>query len=139
MSQITLLERLPTPQEYNDLRQAVGWRPHREDVIEKGLANTLYCVCAFVDGVLIGMARVLGDGGLAYYIHDVIVIPAHQSQGIGRQIMDQVMLYLHQHAAQNVTIGLMAAPGKETFYEQYGFNRRPNHTMGAGMTMHWKG
>lgn len=139
MSKITLLDRLPTPQEYNTLRQAVGWRPHRQDSIEKGFANTWYGVCAYLDDELVGMARILGDDGLAYYIHDVIVIPAHQQKGIGRQIMDKIMGYLHQHGSPNATIGLMAAVGKESFYEPYGFIRRPNEKFGSGMTMHLEG
>lgn len=134
-----VVEHTPTPQEYNRLRQAVGWRSHREDVIEKGLANTLYCACAFADNELVGMARVIGDAGLAYYIQDVIVIPAYQGQGIGAQIMDAVMDYLRRHASPNVTIGLMAATGKEPFYEKYGFIVRPNETMGAGMILYWQG
>jgi GNAT superfamily N-acetyltransferase len=139
MSEITLLEKLPTSQQYNILRKAVGWRVHHEEMIETSLANTLYCVCAFVDDELVGMARILGDGGLAYYIHDVIVVPSHQGLGIGTQIMDQIMLYLHQHAGQNATIGLMAALGKEAFYEKYGFTSRPNDKLGAGMTIFWEG
>ncbi|MDO8673420.1 MAG: GNAT family N-acetyltransferase [Dehalococcoidia bacterium] len=34
------------------------------------------------------MARVIGDGGLFYYIQDVIFIPEYQRQGIGTQLMD---------------------------------------------------
>ena len=139
MSECTLLERLPTPQEYNNLRKAVGWRTHLEAAIEKGLPNTLYCVCAYADQELVGMARVVGDAGLAYYIQDVIVIPAYQRQGIGTQIMDQIMLYLRQAIDQKATVGLQAAPGKEAFYEKYGFARLPNEIRGAGMTIVWEG
>jgi GNAT superfamily N-acetyltransferase len=138
MSECTLIERLPTPQEYNDLRQSVGWRTHRQDAIEKGMPNTLYCVCAYADEELVGMARIIGDAGLAYYIQDVIVIPTYQRQGIGTQIMDQIMRYLHQALNQKATIGLMAAPGKEAFYEKYGFARLPNEVRGAGMTILWE-
>lgn len=138
MSEYTLLERLPTPQEYNNLRQAVGWRTHREDAIAKGLPNTLYCICAYVDGELVGMARIVGDAGLAYYIQDVIVIPTYQRQGIGTQIMDKIMLYLRDAIDQKATVGLQAARGKEAFYEKYGFARLPNENRGAGMTILWE-
>ena len=138
MSKCILIERLPTTQEYNNLRKAVGWRTHREDAIEKGMPNTLYCICAYVDDELVGMARVVGDGGLAYYIQDVIVIPACQRQGMGTQIMDRIMLYLRDAIEQKATIGLQAAPGKEAFYEKYGFARLPNDKRGAGMTILWE-
>lgn len=135
MSRIAVIERLPTPTEYNALRSAVGWRPHPEDAIAKALPNTLYCICAYVDDELAGMARVIGDQGLAYYVQDVIVIPAYQHQGIGTQMMDRIMAYLYQ-SSQTATFGLMAAGGKEAFYEKYGFTRRPTDKMGAGMTIH---
>ncbi len=139
MNEYVIVERLPTPQEYNRLRQAVSWRLHREDVLEKALPNTLYCVCAVVDNEPVGMARVIGDAGLAYYIQDVIVIPAYQRRGIGTQLMDKIMAYLRAHVHQNTVIGLMSAPGKEAFYEKYGFTTRPTDKLGAGMTIHWKG
>ncbi len=31
-----------------------------------------------------------------------------------------------------------AATGKEPFYEKYGFTRRPNDRLGAGMTIFWQ-
>ena len=74
-----------------------------------------------------------------YYIQDVIVLPEYQRQGIGRQMMARVMDYIRTHASHNSIIGLMAAHGKETFYESYGFTRRPNERFGAGMTMFWQG
>ena len=83
------------------------------------------------------MGRILGDNGLAFYIQDVIVLPEYQGIGIGRQLMDRLMAYIRLHAKQNAFIGLMAAVGKESFYERYGFSIRPNQDLGAGMTMYW--
>ena len=52
-------------------------------------------------------------------------------------MMDRVMDYIRTHASHNTIIGLMAAYGKEPFYEKYGFTRRPTERFGAGMTMFW--
>ena len=52
--------------------------------------------------------------------------------------MDRVMAYIRAHASHNTIIGLMAACGKESFYEKYGFTRRPTERLGAGMTMFWE-
>lgn len=138
MAKCNIVEQLPSPAQYNALRQAVGWKEYDEAVIADALPNTLYCVCAFVDEHIVGMARVIGDGGLVYYVQDVIVLPEYQQQGIGRQMMAQVMSYIRTHARHNSIIGLMAAHGKESFYESYGFTRRPTERLGAGMTMFWK-
>jgi ribosomal protein S18 acetylase RimI-like enzyme len=138
MEKCTIVGKLPTAEEYNRLRKAVGWGTCQEDVIDKALPNTLYGVCAYQADELVGMARIIGDGGLVFYIQDVIVHPDYQRQGIGTQMMDQVMAYLRAHASQNTIIGLMSAKGKEPFYEKYGFTNRPTDKLGSGMTMFWK-
>lgn len=136
---LKIIERMPTAQEFNNLRQAVGWRIHALEVVEKGLSGSLYGVCAYIDAQIVGMARIIGDGGLVFYIQDVIVKPEFQGQGIGRAMMDMIMEYIRLHASQNSVVGLMSAVGKEQFYEHYGFTRRPNDKMGCGMTIFWPG
>jgi GNAT superfamily N-acetyltransferase len=81
---------------------------------------------------------VIGDGGMVYYVQDVIVIPDYQRRGIGTQLMDRVMRYIRAHASHNTVVGLMAAKGKEAFYTRYGFTVRPTDQLGPGMTMFWK-
>jgi len=137
MENYTITEKLPTPTEYNDLRVAVGWGAYPENIIQRSLPHSLYCVCAYVEDQIVGMARVIGDGGLVYYIQDVIVLPSCQRQGIGRAMMDRVMAYLRAHASHNTILGLMAAVGKEPFYESYGFAPRPTDQLGCGMTRFW--
>jgi GNAT superfamily N-acetyltransferase len=133
----TIVEALPSAADYNRLRVAVGWAPYAEEVIERALPRSLYCVCAKADGVVVGMARVIGDGGMVYYVQDVIVLPAYQGQGIGRQMMDRIMAYIRGDASPNSIIGLMAAKGKEPFYVRYGLTVRPTERLGAGMTAFW--
>lgn len=130
-----IVARLPSPEEYNHLRAAVGWRQYDLENIARSLPRSVYCLCALVDGQLVGMARIVGDGGLVCYIQDVCVLPAHQRQGIGTQLMDGIMAYLHEHAAHNTIIGLLSGAGKEPFYEKYGFFRRPDGRYGCGMQL----
>jgi hypothetical protein len=66
MMNCQIVEKLPAPEEYNQLRQSVGWGIYECDVILQALPNSLYCVCAVSDGEIIGMARTIGDGGIAY-------------------------------------------------------------------------
>ena len=132
-----IIEKLPTPEEYNQLRQLVGWGIYKRNVILQALPKSLYCVCAYDGTAIIGMARIIGDGGIAYYVQDVIVKPDYQRQGIGTQLMNKIMDYIHTHANNNSVIGLMAAKGKEPFYARYGFTIRPDGSLGSGMTMWW--
>jgi ribosomal protein S18 acetylase RimI-like enzyme len=133
-----IIEKLPTPEEYNQLRQSVGWGIYERNVILQTLPHSLYCVCTVKDGEIIGMARIIGDGGIAYYIQDVIIKPEYQRQGIGTLLIDKIMEYIRIHANNNSVIGLMAAKDKEPFYTPYGFTIRPDDRLGSGMTMWWK-
>ena len=135
----SILERLPTAEEYNRLRHLVGWGTYREDIITKALPSSIYCVCAFLGTELVGMARLVGDAGMVYYVQDVIVDPRCQRQGIGTQLMDRVMAYVKAHASHNTIVGLMSSKGREAFYQKYGFTSRPNDRFGAGMTIFWEG
>jgi GNAT superfamily N-acetyltransferase len=84
------------------------------------------------------MSRIVGDGGMVFYIQDVIVIPEYQQQGIGARMMEKIMNYIRAYASINSVIGLMAAKGVEPFYEKFGFVARPNDRYGSGMTIFWK-
>ncbi len=127
-------ERLPTPMEYNFLREQVGWKPYEIAVLERALPNTLFCLCVYSGDAIVGMGRVVGDGGLCFYIQDVIVLPAHQGRGLGGKIMTALMAYVDSEAHNNTIVGLMSALGKEPFYEKFGFFRRPAEKFGCGMT-----
>ncbi|MFX0052090.1 MAG: GNAT family N-acetyltransferase, partial [Candidatus Hermodarchaeota archaeon] len=59
-----------------------------------------------------------------YYIQDVIVLPQFQRRGIGRKIMTSIMHYL-ENSDPSAFFGLMAAKNFSSFYELYGFKKRP--------------
>lgn len=129
----TIIERVPTVEEYIKLRNAVGWAIPNKESIQKGLSNSLYAVCIEFEGEIIGMGRVIGDDALAYYIQGVIVLPEFQKRGIGSLIMDNIMRYLKKNCTPNTVVGLMAAKGVSPFYEKYGFIPRPDDKHGPGM------
>jgi GNAT superfamily N-acetyltransferase len=120
-----LVERPPTVEEYQRLREAVGWESVDAEATETGLRNALFSVCLIHKDEVIGCGRVVGDGGIYFYIQDIIVLREFQGEGLGRRIMDAVMGYLSSHAHSNAFIGLMAAKGVSEFYRQYGFAERP--------------
>ncbi|NLT55895.1 MAG: GNAT family N-acetyltransferase [Actinomycetales bacterium] len=136
---VRIVERLPTVDESLALRRAVGWTVHDPDATAEGLARTLFAVCAELDGKIIGMAKVAGNGSTCFYVHDVVVAPGHQGRGIGRRLMERVMAYLATNACAGAVVALMAAEGREGFYEPFGFVRRPTASLGHGMTQFWQG
>lgn len=119
-----IVERTPTVAEYNCVRQAAGLSVKDEIAAQRGLANTLYGVCVISDGAVVGIGRVIGDGGLFYDIVDMAVVAEHQGKGLGKMIMEALIGYFHTHARPTSMICLMANKGVAPFYEKFGFKAR---------------
>lgn len=131
---IKYVEERPTAKNWLKLRKTVGLYGHDRplDIAEKGLQNSLYVVCVYDREELIGMARIIGDGYTCFYIQDVLVHPKYQGRGIGKEIMKRILEYI-KDVDKTAIIGLMSSKGKESFYEKFGFIKRPNDKYGSGM------
>ena len=136
MEEFTLVKRLPTVAEIKDFHEAVGWDNVDDTATATALKNSLFGVVALDKGKAIGCGRVIGDGGMYFYIQDIIVLPEYQGRGIGRMIMDAVMDYISAVAKPNAFIGLMSAKDKAGFYLKLGFAERPPDR--PGMFKVWK-
>lgn len=129
----------PTTQEFIALRAAIGWEEADAAMVQTSLANSLFHVTIYqhsnskTPDKLIGMGRVVGDGAMYFYLQDVVVDPSYQGQGIGDNLMHEIEAYLAKTARKGATIGLLAAKGKENFYRRFGYQQRPNDTLGNGM------
>ena len=123
----------PTAAEYIALRCKVGWDSVELNTAQNSLNSSLFCTTVRLGGQLIGMARVVGDGFMYFYIQDVIVDPDYQGLGIGHMLMARVEAYLAKACTTGATVGLLAAKGKEPFYRRYGFVERDGETLGKGM------
>lgn len=120
-----VVERVPSVEEYLALREAVGWGRLDERMTAQGLANALFTVCVLYEGDVIGCGRVIGDGGLYFYLQDIIILPRYQGNGLGKRLMGAIMAYVDAHALPGAFIGLMAAQGVSDFYTPFGFAVRP--------------
>jgi len=94
------------------------------------LQNSLFSVVAVEDDKVVGFGRIVGDGGLYYYIQDVMVHPEFQGKGLGRSLMKALMDYIRTHARAGAFVGLMAAKGLESYYEAFGFRARDKDAPG---------
>ncbi len=65
----------PTPEEHQRLRVIAGMPKRSDSGTVKGLANTLYGVCLYKDDHMVGMGRVVGDGGMVFHLVDIVVEP----------------------------------------------------------------
>ena len=134
---IDYIERSVTPSEFNVLRKSVGWNEFNVEEIGSSLENHLFSIVAIDNdiGKVVGMGRVLGDEKIDFFIKDIIVLPEYQGKHIGYTIMERIMIYINANAIDLANVGLMAAKGKEEFYEKFGFFIRPNSYQGAGMNL----
>jgi len=116
-----LREELPTVQQFQALRDAAGMSERSLEGVERGLPNSVYgvTVVEVSSGDVVGMARIVGDGGSVYHICDMAVHPDHQRRGLGSRMMDAIMAYVAEHAPENAYVNLMA--DVDGFYEQWGF------------------
>jgi GNAT superfamily N-acetyltransferase len=103
--------------------------------VEAALEGSLFSAVAYCGDKPVGIVRIVGDGRIAFFIKDLVVMPGYQGRGIGRLLMESVFEYLNTAAADRAYIGLMSTVGKEAFYEKLGFVRRPNTEYGSGMFM----
>ncbi len=126
-----LVERAPTVDEYLALRAHVGWNELRDrEAVARGLEGSLFAVCVERDGELVGIGRLVGDGGIYAYVQDVIVVEPDRGQGLSRLIMDGLMRFLDETYPEDAFVGLMAARGVAGLYERYGFARRDDDAPG---------
>lgn len=88
---------------------------------------------AYVDGQVAGIGRVVGDGRIAFFIKDLVVLPQYQGDGVGTAVLRALITRIREHCCNHAYIGLMATPGKESFYEEHGFLRRPAPGYGSGL------
>ncbi|HAQ41336.1 MAG TPA: N-acetyltransferase [Clostridiales bacterium] len=109
------------------LRNSIGWKILQHDRIEKGLHNSIYCVCAEDQRVIIGIGRIVGDGGTVFYIQDIMVEPSYQKQKIGTLIMEKLMKYIDDNCVDGAIIGLIAASELDNFYREFGFTYNQNN------------
>ncbi|OHU86664.1 MULTISPECIES: GNAT family N-acetyltransferase [Pseudoalteromonas] len=123
----------PSLDEFISLRSKVGWTNPEPEVVKKSLDNSLFHVCVLSGSNLVGCGRVVGDGAMYFYIQDVIVDPSYQKQGLGKLIMSAIESFVADKAVCGATVALLAAFGKERFYEQFGYVARDGNALGLGM------
>jgi GNAT superfamily N-acetyltransferase len=118
---IQLVEHFPDADAYCRLREQAGMSPKTLEAARKGLPNTLYGVSLTRDNEVIGMGRIIGDGGCFYTVVDIAVAPAYQGRGLGKRIMNALDAWLRQNAEPSAYVTLVADGEARHLYAKYGF------------------
>lgn len=124
-----------TPELFLLLYQSVGWEAPGLDQIERALEGSIATFCAYDGEVPVGMARLLGDCGMSFYVKDFAVRPEYQGKGVGRLLMNTMEEHIVSGIPEGwaVSLELISSKGREPFYEKFGFEQRPCDWDGAGM------
>ena len=112
---------VPDAKTYLRLREKAGMRPRTISGATKGLGSELYSVLLRHNesNEIVGMGRVVGDGGTVFHICDMAVDEKWQGKGGGTMIMHSLMDYILKEASPLSYINLMA--DVDGFYERWGF------------------
>jgi len=124
-------------EDYRMLRASVGWYALSTAQAEAAIHNSAFLVAAKDGQRIVGMTRLMSDGGYFAVVLDVVVLPEYQGQGIGREMMSRAVAHIRdglRPGEHSYTI-LTSAPAKEGFYEKMGFHQVPNEGEGAGLVM----
>jgi predicted GNAT family N-acyltransferase len=130
-----ILENIDNVEEYNYLFDAVGWGSYPVEISKKSLSNNIYSVSIYDNDSIVGYGRLIGDGIIFLYIHDVMVKPEYQRKGIGTTIMKKLLTKVEEIKKENpdLLLYLGASKDKEDFYRKCGFITREEANLGAGM------
>ncbi|WP_214515088.1 GNAT family N-acetyltransferase [Staphylococcus saprophyticus] len=127
---IEIKHEAPSVVDYRNLRKVAGLSEKSQKAAEKGISNACFNVTIYHGTDLIGMGRVIGDGGTAFQIIDIAVNPEFQGQGYGKTIMSHIMSYVENEAEEGTYVSLMADYPADQLYVQYGFITTEPHSCG---------
>ncbi|WP_110930224.1 GNAT family N-acetyltransferase [Paenibacillus bouchesdurhonensis] len=155
--QIRIVREAPDAENYAALRKQAGLSPRSQQGIRIGLSNSLFAVSLYAGNSgnvgkegnvghaghvghpghaesageeLVGMGRVIGDGGCFLQIVDIAVRPDYQGQGLGKLIMEELMNYLRNETPDGAYISLIADQPADKLYLKYGFRYTAPESLG---------
>ena len=115
--------------------RSVGWESPCIEQIETALNNSYAKFVAYDGDKPVGMVRIIGDGGMSFYIKDYAVIPEYQSKGLGKALMQFLEDYIRNSMPKDWAVSLELISSKEAveLKEKFGFEQRPCDWDGSGM------
>ncbi|WP_311822139.1 GNAT family N-acetyltransferase [Enterococcus hulanensis] len=123
---------IPEVDEYLALRKVCGLSDRGKDASKIGLSNSIYSVIIrrSADQELVGMGRLIGDGGTAYQIVDIAVHPSEQGKGLAKNIMQLLMTHIENEVDPQAYVNLIADCPADNLYKQFGFVETAPESLG---------
>lgn len=135
MESMTVEQNTLTSELFHELYTSVGWDPPCIEQVRTALEHTIATFVAYVDSLPVGMVRLIGDGGMSFYMKDFAVIPGYQGKGAGTLLMNAVEAFIQDTIAPGWAVSLELISTKEAvpFYLGKGFEESPCDWDGPGM------
>ena len=126
-SQTEELRSLDLPQLRQLFEVSAFWaKDRRMEDMEVAIANSRPVVTVWDGEKLIGFARATSDGVYRATIWDVVIHPMYQGAGLGRKLVETVMMHPHVRNAERV---YLMTTNQQAFYKRIGFEENSTTTM----------
>lgn len=111
----------PPLEDFLRLRKITGLTVYSEEAASEGLKGTIAAATIYYGDQVVGIGRLVGDGGCVFVICDIAIDPAHQGKGLGKAIMASLMDYVRSELKSKAYVSLIADLPADKLYEQFGF------------------
>ena len=102
----------PTVDEYLHFRKIGGLGVKDRASVQSSLDQSVFSVQVRHNGRCVGFCRLLGDGGLWYFMVDGVVLPEYQADGIGKFVVSMPNWYFYENAPAGAFLfGVTHVPG----------------------------
>lgn len=122
--------RIPSVDDYLRLRHQSGLSPFSREAAEKGLPNSIFGVSLMSGNAVIGMGRIVGDGGCFFQVTDIAIVPEHQGRGLGKMIMAALTDHIENKLPETAYVSLIADGPANRLYRQFGFTETAPRSVG---------
>ncbi len=125
-----VVARTPSVEDYMHLRAAGGLSAFSREAAGAGLEGTRFAILIMKGDAVVGMGRLIGDGGCFFQIVDIVVEPEHQGHGLGKALMAALMEHVTTALPSSAYVSLIADVPANRLYEQFGFRETAPRSLG---------
>jgi ribosomal protein S18 acetylase RimI-like enzyme len=114
---------IPCQEDLFKLYDDEGWNDFLKlpkEALHQAMIQSWYVVSAYDENQLIGTGRIISDGIMNAYLCGVVVHPSYRNQGIGSEIVQQLVKKSHK---ANLHIQLFSEEENVPYYEKLGFEK----------------
>ncbi|MEL6718573.1 MAG: GNAT family N-acetyltransferase [Bacteroidota bacterium] len=121
MESLEIVEEQIPIEVYQSLRVTCGLSAKSKEACLIGLKNSIHSIMVRKGDDIIGMGRIVGDGGCFCQVVDICVLPKYQGQGIGKVIMKSLVDFIKNNLPETCYTSLIADGDACYLYEKFGF------------------